>query len=359
MIVPGGIGTGADNVGVPVLEGIVRLLAEEFDVTVFSLFPVRAGYIPRGFELVSITANTPAGKAIKLITALRHHHRKKRFRLIHGFWTLPSGFLAVIAGKIFGLPSVVSVLGGDAVALPEIQYGELRKWLNRRLILWSLRQCNEVIVLTKYLADSLKVFGLTRVLHVVPWGIDTGMFQFKEKPLSDPIQFLHIANHIPVKDPVTTLRAFQLIGRDISARLTIIGAGPLEGQLHTIANELGIRDRVVFLKPMPYAELPRYYAEADILLHTSLSEGQSEVVTEAMTSGVIVCGTAVGLLYDLPDCCISVPVRSYEGLAAAVVAVIKDTNRMNAVRLRARMWAQEHSILWTAQEIGKIYDQLV
>jgi glycosyltransferase involved in cell wall biosynthesis len=95
--------------------------------------------------------------------------------------------------------------------------------------------------------------------------------------------------------------------------------------------------------------------QSDILLHTSLSEGHPIVVEEAMSSGVVVCGTKVGLLYDLPDCCISVDVKDFESLAAATLELIHDSHRIIQVRQLAYQWATRHSMQWTVDEMMALY----
>jgi hypothetical protein len=149
LIIPGGIGTGHNNIGVPVLERIVTHLSKKFHITVFSLFKVNEGYKQNDFELVSISGANTLIKIVKFIIFFIREHRKKKFQVVHGFWALPSGFLAVLTGKIFRIKSIVSVLGGDAIALPQINYCQLQTYSSRKFILWTLDNAEEVISLTQ------------------------------------------------------------------------------------------------------------------------------------------------------------------------------------------------------------------
>ena len=355
IIVPGGIGTGHNNIGVPVLERIVMLLSADFEITVFSLFKINENYKQTNFELISISGSGTLSKTLKFIVLFIRHHFKKRFHVVHGFWGMPSGFVAVLMGKFFRIKSIVSVLGGDAISLPEINYGQLQKKIPRVLVLWALSEADEVIALTRYLSDNLKAHSLKREIRVIPWGIDTSLFNFEDRPLSQPIRFLHIANLNAVKDQATMLKAFKIISDKVPSVLNIIGEGVMEAQVKTMVTDLNLMDKVNFLGILPYEKLPDHYHEADILLHTSLSEGQSEVVTEAMSSGVIVCGTKVGLLYDVPDCCVSVPVRDFQGLANEVFRLLNDPERISKIKQRAHSWTSHHSIHWTAEQISESY----
>lgn len=355
IIIPGGIGTGPNNMGVPVLERQVKELAKQFDIVVFSLFKVNEAYIAEGFKLISIPSRSNLLKSISLFQSFRKEHRAKKFDAIHGFWVLPSGFLAVLLGKFFKINSIVSVLGGDAIALPEINYGQLRGRISRKLVIWTLDNATTPTVLTQYLTENLKRYGLKSQPHVIPWGINTKLFTYNDKPLQQPIQFLHIGNFHPVKDQVTLLRAFDSIRKKIDAHLTIIGTGTSEKQILDLIDTLKLQDRVTLVKPVAYEMLPEFYHRADILLHTSLSEGQCEVVTEAMSAGVLVFGTSVGLMFDLPQCCSTVAVKDYEQLAKVVTEKLADKDYVAQTKLLARDWTHHHDIQWTVRQTANIY----
>jgi glycosyltransferase involved in cell wall biosynthesis len=118
----------------------------------------------------------------------------------------------------------------------------------------------------------------------------------------------------------------------------------------------GHRLENVFIKePVPYEQLSTIYHSADVLLHTSLSEGQSEVVTEAMSCGLPVCGTRVGLMHDLPECCVTADVRDYKTLAEKTIALMKDQERMNEIRMKAQHWTSQHDITWTSKQLMSLY----
>ncbi len=355
MIIPGGIGTGKDNIGVPVMNGLVSLISARFDLTVFSLARVNDDYVAEGFEIVSIPYSNPFLGAIRFLICFARHHRKKKFVAVHGFWVLPPGLLAMIAGKIFGIQSVISILGGDAAGLPELNYGRLHKPLHRWLVMFALNHANEVNALTKYLVNNLRSAGLERPVDIIPWGVDGSRFDYHPKPLAHPTRFLHIANLHPVKDQETLLRAFALISKAIPCSLTIVGSGNEREKVLRLIRDLDLTELVTIQEPVPYSDLPAFYHAADILLHTSRSEGQCEVVTEAMSCGLPVCGTRVGLLYDLPECGVVVNVRDHSALAGEVLRLVADPLRIDDMRIKAHRWTSEHDIHWTATRLMESY----
>lgn len=355
IIIPGGVGTGKDNIGVPVLLGLIKLISAKYDLTIFQLSKTNPGYQPDGFELVDVHHSNSLYRILRFPFIFRKHHRKKKFIAVHGFWAMPSGFLAVVVGKIFGVKSIVSVLGGDAVALPEIDYGRLHRPLLRRLIFWTLRKATHINALTKYLVNNLRQYDFEREIDIIPWGVDRDLFDYHPKPLNKIITFLHVANLHPVKDQATLLRAFAIINKALTSRLVIVGTGQDLQKILKLIGELNLEKSVTILNPVPYENLSSIYHSADILLHTSLSEGQCEVVTEAMSCGLPVCGTRVGLMYDLPDFCVAVDVRDHNALAEQAIALAKDPTRMNELRMRAHQWTSHHDILWTGNQLMSFY----
>ncbi|HTH54898.1 MAG TPA: glycosyltransferase family 4 protein [Cyclobacteriaceae bacterium] len=355
IIVPGGFGTGKDNLGIPALEQVVKRLSKEFGISVFQLYRVNEDYQPENFKLFGFRKTNKVVQYLRLFRCFRREHYKEKFDVVHGFWAWPCGFCAVLFGKIFKIKSVVSVQGGDGSSVRSINYGYLDLFFYRQVILWSLHEAAEATVLTRFLSDNLKKAGLKRDPRIVPFGVDNELFSYREKSLAPCIQFIHVGNFNSVKDQGTLLRAFAMIKKSIQCRLTMIGEGNNELNILKLVKELDVHEDVTVLHHMSYSKLPKQYQASDILLHTSLSEGQGVVIAEAMSCGLLVCGTNVGLLYDLPDACISVEVKDHVGLATKILALINDQAQMNSLRTNAKNWAVTHDVHWTVSEFGKLY----
>ena len=77
------------------------------------------------------------------------------------------------------------------------------------------------------------------------------------------------------------------------ACLVIVGAGPMESELRTLAKKLNVQDRVVFAGMQPNELLPTYYSAADALVLASSFEGWANVLLEAMACGTPVVATPV------------------------------------------------------------------
>jgi glycosyltransferase involved in cell wall biosynthesis len=121
-------------------------------------------------------------------------------------------------------------------------------------------------------------------------------------------RFLYVGRLSPEKDLPTLLRAFKSFrdGRgatDGSARLVLVGAGPLRAELEAQAQALGLGERVEFTGALDIDRLSEQYARALCLVLPSTSEPWGLVVNEALHHGcpVVVseaCGCRPELVID-------------------------------------------------------------
>jgi glycosyltransferase involved in cell wall biosynthesis len=80
-----------------------------------------------------------------------------------------------------------------------------------------------------------------------------------------------------------------------------VGGGPDRKKLEQRAAELGVSDRVFFTGVLAPSELGRVYAEADVFVLPSISEGMPLVLLEAMACGVPVLATRLSGVAALVD----------------------------------------------------------
>lgn len=374
LITPG-FSAGESDWCIPALLDLVRELSSRHDVYVLTL---RYPHQRRAYQVFGATVNSLGGATsggfhrLPLLTrglaALRQAHRQAPFDVLHGLWADEPGFLAVSAGRLLGVPAVVSLLGGELVALPEIGYGGQLSRSNRWLAGQALRRAQAVTTGSELLRVIAAPYVGRGQLTVQPLGVDTLLFcPAQPDPVSESVlglagefKLLHVASLVPIKDQVTLLRSVALVARQHpGVHLHVLGAGPLRAFLNTEAQELNLSEHVTFHGDVSHDRLPDFYRAADLFVLSSRYESQSLVVLEAAACGCPAVGTAVGILPELlpPEHLASV--GDPAALAAAVGRLLEQPQRLVDAGIAAyRLATSRYSLGQTAPGFEALYRTL-
>jgi glycosyltransferase involved in cell wall biosynthesis len=349
----GGVGTGHFSQGYPMLEKLLDGLSVTFDLVVYSRFAPNKDFRSLSFTVRSAPTRIRISfiRWIYLIVYFLRDHRSKRFHLLFAFWGYPAGFIATVLSKFVGVPSAVYLLGSDSFGVRSINFGILHKPIISKIALWSYRRAALLLGISEFQKASLARFGVTNVT-IIPWGTDSNEYRFNLKKRDSPLRVIHVGSITPVKDQATLIKAFAIIAKQHPAELRFFGQDLLEGKMQNLCATLGVAEHVQFLGVVPYFQMRNHYTWANVLLHTSLVEGQCMAITEAVASGVLVAGTRAGILADLgDDCGIIVEPGDYEGLAAKVLTILTDDQLWEAKVENAGSWAEAHDLAWTVGEL--------
>lgn len=315
LITPG-FSASEDDWCIPALLDLVRGLARRDDVTVFTLrYPHhRRPYPVYGASVVPFggAQRRGAGRLPLLLRALWRivrAARRRPFDVFHALWAHEPGFLAVAAGRLTGTPVMVSLLGGELVDLPEVDYGGQRSRVNLWLTRRALAGARRVSVGSRSLRRLAKPHVAPGKLVRQPLGVDRHRFATgRKRPRPSPSgvrlggdpRLLHVGSLVPVKDQTTLLRAFAGLGRQHRrAHLHLVGEGPLRSRLEDLARQLAVADRLTFHGAVSHDRLADFYRQADLLVVSSHFESQGMAMLEAAACGCPVVGTAVGVLPEL------------------------------------------------------------
>jgi glycosyltransferase involved in cell wall biosynthesis len=334
LVVPG-FSANVSDWCIPALRHLVRSLASKDDVHVFAVrYPYRAGrYAIDGSQVTALGGGLSHGaRTLELwrdtLRVLRAEHQLRPFDVLHAFWATESGLLAALAGRWLGVPTVVSLAGGELVALRDIDYGDQRLAGERLKISASLRLATHVTAGSDLLRRRAErhLQGRRRV-HVAPLGVDRSLFT----PSSSSVaarqsRVVYVGTLTPVKDQATLLRAFALVHRQLAdARLEIVGDGPLAADLRRMTSTLGIESSVQFRGEIDHAALPSVYRGASACVVSSRHEAQCMVALEAAACGVPLAGTRVGVVPELTNAV--APVGDHQALAQVLVPTLCGSNQ--------------------------------
>jgi glycosyltransferase involved in cell wall biosynthesis len=272
------------------------------------------------------------------VTTVVGEGKRRPFDVLHALWGGESGFVTLVAARALNVPTVVSLLGGELVAIPDIDYGGRRGRLNGWLTSFSIKRADRVTVGSKTMRQLAKPYVAARRLTVVPLGIDVRMFRPADSGAENApwdkecLNLLHVASLVPVKDQDCLLEAFAKVAASEShAHLHIVGEGPRGRELKQLVERRELRERVSFHGQVAHHDLPTYYRAADLVVLSSRFESQGMVILEAAACGCPSVGTAVGVLPDLGDAAVIVPVGDARALASATTELLREKARRRAV----------------------------
>jgi sugar transferase (PEP-CTERM/EpsH1 system associated) len=132
------------------------------------------------------------------------------------------------------------------------------------------------------------------------------------------------------KDQITLVRAFAEMLRNAPVRrsdtmLAVVGDGPLWDEVNSVVAEEGITEQCWL--PGPRSDTPEIYRSLDVFVLPSRFEGISNVILEAMGSGLPVVATRVGGNVELVKDGVTgylVEPGDVQGMAAAVDRYLSD-----------------------------------
>lgn len=357
---------------IPALRDLVVALSARLELTVFALrYPhVDARYrvfgVPvRSFGGADTHGWRRGGLLARAVAAIRTMLRAGQLDGVHALWAHEPGLVATLGCAGTRQRSVVSLLGGELVALPNIDYGGQLSRFNRWAIGWSLRSAAAVTVGS----ETLRQVGVrggwpAHSWHHVPLGVDTGRFQPRPGACDGPAIdgdpcLLQIGSLIPVKGYELLLDAFATIVRRLpGARLHVVGEGPLRQRLHDRVERLGLGAAVQFHGAVEHDRMPSLYRQADVAIVSSLFESQSVVAIEAAACGCAVFGTDVGVLPQLDGALVCTS-RDAGTFASELLSLVADRDQLRRRGERCRRWVLRHAdVEGTADTLLQLYRQV-
>ena len=202
-------------------------------------------------------------------------------------------------------------------------------------------------------------------ITTLPMGVDLSRFTHlpRERDIEGPLRLVSVARLVEVKGIEHAVRAVAALRPELRDRTTytILGGGPLEPSLRTLAESLGVGDRVVFLGRQTHERVRQEVYRADVMVMPSIvtARGEQEALgvaaMEALATGIPVIATRTGGLPEVvPDgtAGLLVPPEDAGALAEAVQRLADDET------LRARLGEQGRAHVETTYNLDTLNARL-
>ncbi|MBL4702767.1 MAG: glycosyltransferase [Phycisphaeraceae bacterium] len=283
-----------------------------------------------GFEVVDLQRQP--GIDLKVSRRIDQAVKTHKIDLLHTHQYTPF-FYSAVSRKLRSTPPILLTEHGR-------HYPDQRK-LKRVIankLLW--RKHDQVTAVGRFVAEALvqKEGFAQDVVKVIYNGIDPDAFMLSNRDqVREKIQkelglnkdqpvILQVARFHPVKDHETSIKAFSHVVKQLpDAVLLLAGDGGEQKQMQQLAKELGIEKEVRFLGVRK--DIAQLMTVADVFVLSSLSEGISVTLLEAMASGVPICTTDVGGNSEIVQHAVTgllSPRQDAQGLGANIVQQLID-----------------------------------
>src|SRR5262245_25296022 len=209
--------------------------------------------------------------------------------LVHAHWWFPGGVQALASGR----RPLVTTMHGTDVRLARSRPAA------RAACARVLRASAAITTVSTWLRAEVASFAPDRAdrIRVAPMPVDDTLFSPGEEPRTE---LLFVGRLDSQKGAEVALRALaDLRGPAAALPLRLVGSGPLEPDLHRLAKELAVADRLHWEGDLPQVELAARYRRAAALLVPGSHEGLGLVAVEGQLSGAPVIAAASGGLLDV------------------------------------------------------------
>lgn len=275
--------------------------------------------------------------------------RQRSYALIHVFQASQAAGAAWLLKKIF--PSVPVLL-----TLQEGKMLDAQPWFVRAIRAQIMVIAEQITVISSYLERYVR--SVTDVpVRIIPNGVNVRLFaeqarqwrtRTREQLNYTPGEQLIISvSRLVEKNGLHNLLSavHEIMRERPSARLVIVGDGPLRIELEQHAQYLGITPHVLFVGTVDHENIPRYLGAADVFVRPSLSEGLGTAFLEAMACHVPVVASSAGGISDFIShgntgvVCDPTDIHS---IAAQTKGLLENPARAKKIADRAFMLVQEH-----------------
>ncbi len=251
-----------------------------------------------------------------MLYALRH---RKEFDLVHCHQGKFGLYVGSVMAKILRVPQVVKI-GNSGLAL-DVRALKRKRFVGSFFLKKSLEGSPTFVAISAKIEKELVQFGIPKqYIHKITNGVISLEANFKA-PNAKALQFFWHGRFEPIKNLTLLVEAFSAALKErATIELNLVGAGTEQAMLEAMVKERGIQDKVRFIEPPEH--LFDQISNFDIFINTSLYEGMSNAMLEAMALGKFIVSTPVSGTDEIIDDQNGIVVESY-AIADVASAILK------------------------------------
>lgn len=289
-------------------------------------------YRPR-FKLIPKIGgpHNPRRIAAAILPLVKTLHEKRPFDIIDAEFFYPDGPAAMRLADALNIPFTIKARGAD-----------IHHWASeqqcRAQILRAAEKASALLAVSEALKKDMVALGMDGNQITVHYtGLDQERFvpvdraaAKDELGVSGPL-FISTGALIPRKNQDLAIRAMASFP---NATLMLAGKGEEEQNYRTLAQQLGVSDRIRFLGSVAHEELANLTAAADISILVSKSEGLANAWVEALACGTPVIISEAGGARELLSSSSAGRIvdQSVEAIVEAVQAILAEPPEQQLVR---------------------------
>ena len=286
---------------------------------------------------------------------------KNKCNVIHAHWAIPTGLIGTWVGSLLSKPLIVTIHGSDLRMALE------RPGFLRKIFVFVCHHATHLNCVSIGQKKEMEQLGITsEKISVIPMGVDEAFLETgKDRKIElnkRPFTILSNRNLLPIYNVSLLIRAIPIILKEEpETKFLIAGDGPEKETLEREVRNLNINSSVRFLGRVPHEEMPDLLSRADIYVSTSLYDGTSVSLLEAMGSG------AFPVVTDIPSNRewivdgkngFFVPVDEEKCLADRIIDAIRNQALLEKSRM-VNLSIVEEKALWSViiEKIKRMYHE--
>ena len=180
--------------------------------------------------------------------------------------------------------------------------------------------------------------------------------QRKRRP--GPLRILYVGRLSASKNVDKLLTAIaETKKQGLPVECKIMGEGPERRRLEAFCAIENLQSTVTFTGGVPYEAVLSEFAQADVLVLISETEGWPKAIAEGMAFGLICIGSKRGLVPQLlgEGRGITIPAGDSKALASTLVDIASNLEAYESMRCQAATWGQRFSLEMVRQELCTIF----